>query len=106
KRVLEVPCLGHCDLAPVYMDGDTVVPEVVYRTNHGASLGLHQRDETLADYERRGGLAVLRDLPPPDRIVEKLKGSGLTGCGGAGFPTGIKWEAVSKEPAPRYVVVN
>jgi formate dehydrogenase beta subunit len=104
--VLGVECLGHCDLAPVLMRGDRVEPDVVHRTNEGASLGLAAVDETLADYERRGGLEVLRSLPGPDRIVEELKASGLRGYGGAGFPTGLKWEAVAREPAPRYVVVN
>src|SRR5687768_14182885 len=88
------------------MRGDAVEPEVTWTTNTGASLGLEQSDETLADYEARGGLSVLRNLPSKERIVEELKASGLTGYGGAGFPTGIKWEAVAKEPAPRYVVVN
>ena len=104
--VLGVECLGHCDLAPVLLRGDDVEPVVVYRTNDGASTGLAQADETLADYEARGGLSVLRDLPPNDRIVAELKASGLTGYGGAGFPTGVKWEAVAREPGPRYVVVN
>jgi formate dehydrogenase len=104
--VLGVECLGHCDLAPVLLRGDTVEPEVTYRTNEGAVLGLHERDETLADYERRGGLAVLRSLSGKEKIVEDLEASGLAGYGGAGFPTGVKWEAVAKEPAPRYVVVN
>jgi formate dehydrogenase beta subunit len=104
--VLRVECLGHCDLAPVLMRGDRVEPEVVHTTNTGASLRLEQADETLADYEARGGLAVLRNLPSKEQIVEQLKASGLAGCGGAGFPTGVKWEAVAKEPAPRYVIVN
>jgi formate dehydrogenase len=104
--VLGVECLGHCDLAPVLTRGDRVEPEVVHRANHGPSTGLGTRDEKLADYEARGGLAALRDLPAKDKIVEELKASGLTGYGGAGFPTGLKWEAVAKEPAPRYVVVN
>ena len=104
--VLGVECLGHCDLGPVLLRGDTLEPEVTYRTNEGASTGLHLRDETLADYEARGGFAVLRDLSAPERIVEELKASGLTGYGGAGFPTGIKWEAVAREPHPRYVVLN
>jgi formate dehydrogenase beta subunit len=104
--VLGVECLGHCDLAPVLTRGDLVEPEVVHRANDGLSTGLGTRDDTLADYERRGGLAALRNLPSKEMIVEELKASGLTGYGGAGFPTGLKWEAVAKEPAPRYVVVN
>jgi formate dehydrogenase len=104
--VLEVECLGHCELAPVLLRGDTVEPEAVHRTNDGPSLGLGRADETLADYEARGGYEVLRNLPEPERIVAELKASELSGYGGAGFPTGVKWEAVAKEPAPRYVVVN
>jgi NADH:ubiquinone oxidoreductase subunit F (NADH-binding)/NADH:ubiquinone oxidoreductase subunit E len=104
--VLGVECLGHCELGPVLMRGDSVEPDVVHRTNDGVSLGLGQVDETLADYQARGGYEVLRNLPPAERIVEELKASGLSGYGGAGFPTGVKWEAVAKEPAPRYVVVN
>jgi formate dehydrogenase beta subunit len=104
--VIPVECLGHCELAPVLLRGERVEPEVVHRTNAGVSLGLEQADETLADYEARGGLAVLRNLPSGEEIVAELKASGLAGYGGAGFPTGVKWEAVAREPAPRYVVVN
>jgi formate dehydrogenase beta subunit len=104
--VLGVECLGHCDLAPVLLRGDAVEPEVTHRANDGPSLGLARADPTLADYEARGGYDVLRSLPARERIVEELKASGLAGYGGAGFPTGVKWEAVAREPAPRYVVVN
>ncbi|TML11690.1 MAG: hypothetical protein E6G33_14450, partial [Actinobacteria bacterium] len=31
--VVEVPCLGHCELAPVHTVGDTIVPKPTYRTN-------------------------------------------------------------------------
>jgi len=103
---IEVACLGHCDLAPVMTRGDEIVPEVTYATNDGPAIGLGQRDETLADYEARGGLELARNRLTPERIVEELKASGLTGYGGAGFPTGIKWEAVLREPGPRFVVVN
>jgi NADH:ubiquinone oxidoreductase subunit F (NADH-binding)/NADH:ubiquinone oxidoreductase subunit E len=104
--VVAVECLGHCDLAPVLMRGGRVEPDVTHRANNGPSTGLAERDETIADYERRGGLAVLRALPAKEKIVEELKAAELSGYGGAGFPTGVKWEAVAKEPAPRYVVVN
>jgi formate dehydrogenase beta subunit len=103
---IEVACLGHCDLAPVLTRGDEIVPEVTHSTNDGAALGLGRLDETLEDYAARGGLEALRALPAQEKIVEELKASGLTGYGGAGFPTGLKWEAVAKEPGPRYVVVN
>ena len=103
---IEVACLGHCDLAPVLTRGDEIVPEVTHSTNDGPALELGRRDERLDDYVARGGLEVLRGLPAQDRIVGELKASGLTGYGGAGFPTGLKWEAVAKEPGPRYVVVN
>ncbi len=103
---IEVACLGHCDLAPVQTHGDEIVPAVTHAANVGPAIGLGRRDETLVDYEARGGLTVLRDLPSRERIVGELKAAGITGFGGAGFPTGIKWEAVSREPGPRYVVVN
>ena len=116
--VVEVPCLGHCDLAPVGTRGDLVLPHlshgvledaiagrwvegVAHRVGGGPSIALGQADETLADYERRGGLELLRSLPANEKIVEELKASGLAGYGGAGFPTGVKWEAVAREPAPR-----
>jgi formate dehydrogenase beta subunit len=103
---IEVACLGHCDLAPVLTRGDEIVPEVTHATNDGPVVGLARRDDTLDDYVARGGLDLYRELPPAERIVEELKASGLTGYGGAGFPAGIKWEAVAREPGPRYVVVN
>jgi NADH:ubiquinone oxidoreductase subunit F (NADH-binding) len=110
-EALPVPCLGHCDLAPVATRGDTILPfgregEVTHERNDGPSLGLGEADATLTDYERRGGLAVLRALPEADRIVGELKAAGLAGYGGAGFPAGVKWESVLREPGAPVVVVN
>ena len=39
-------------------------------------------------------------------MLERLEASGLTGMGGAGFPTWRKWDAVRSEPGPRIVIVN
>jgi formate dehydrogenase beta subunit len=105
-EAMEVACLGHCDLAPAMTRGDEIVPAVTHSTNHGPSVGLGHEDATLDDYAAHGGLELLRDLPPLAKLVEELQASGLTGYGGAGFPTGTKWDAVSKEPGPRCVVVN
>merc|ERR1711871_220783 len=44
----------------------------------------------------------------PDKIVEEIKGSGLRGRGGAGFPSGLKWSFMPKKSdgRPSYLVVN
>lgn len=40
-------------------------------------------------------------------LIEKIKKSGLTGRGGAGYPTGIKWERMyKKNPEKMYIIVN
>jgi len=44
-----------------------------------------------------------------DEIIEVVKASGLRGRGGAGFPTGMKWSFMPKEPKPgkpNFLVIN
>ena len=43
----------------------------------------------------------------PDAVIEEVKASGLRGRGGAGFPTGVKWSFMPKEPTkPHYLCCN
>ena len=86
-----VACLGHCDLAPVRMEGDQIAGGVT----HSANGFLLEEDE-------------LRPAPEvsPERVLEELKAAGLTGMGGAGFPAWRKWEAVRAETGPRVVICN
>ena len=45
----------------------------------------------------------------PDDIIQTMKDSGLRGRGGAGFPTGMKWSFMPKEPKPgkpNFLVIN
>jgi NADH-quinone oxidoreductase subunit F len=43
----------------------------------------------------------------PEQVVDLVKSAGLKGRGGAGFPTGLKWQFVVKDtPKPKYIVCN
>jgi NADH-quinone oxidoreductase subunit F len=66
----------------------------------------------LAAYQSVDGYAAVRTVlgrVPPAEIVQYVADSGLGGCGGGGFPTGRKWQAMptrAQRPGPRYFVVN
>ena len=73
-----------------------------------ARVGLNEPTD-LAAYEAHGGLAGLRRAltMSPEEVVAEVTASGLRGRGGAGFPTGIKWETVRKaQAALKFVCVN
>jgi NADH-quinone oxidoreductase subunit F len=43
----------------------------------------------------------------PNEVIDLVKASGLRGRGGAGFPTGLKWQFVLKDtPLPKYICCN
>ena len=66
--------------------------------------------ESLKDYVESGGFEALRSAVTsmtPAEVREELTQSGLRGRGGAGYPTGLKWQTVAKaEGAPKYVICN
>jgi len=56
-----------------------------------------------------GYLALAKILEKGDRmaVIEEMKRSGLRGRGGAGFPTGVKWEAAYREEGDeKYIICN
>jgi NADH:ubiquinone oxidoreductase subunit F (NADH-binding)/(2Fe-2S) ferredoxin len=66
--------------------------------------------EKIEDYIARDGYqaaakALLR--MGPEEIIEEVKESGLRGRGGAGFPTGVKWELCSRVKSDiKYILCN
>ena len=66
--------------------------------------------ENINEYIARDGYLALEKAlfeMTPEQIVDEVKKSGLRGRGGAGFPTGLKWEAGMKAPGDvKYVVCN
>ena len=69
-----------------------------------------QADWRLNGARARGDWDGTKDLIAKGRdwMVEQVKASGLRGRGGAGFPTGLKWTFMPKQPTgrPHYLVVN
>jgi NADH-quinone oxidoreductase subunit F len=66
--------------------------------------------ENIEDYIARDGYAALGKVlteMTPEEVIEEVKRSGLRGRGGAGFPTGLKWEFTRKAGGqPKYLIAN
>src|SRR5207247_1724460 len=118
-----VSCLGQCDRAPAGSINDVIVPgltparltDLVGAAAAGAALphmestpastplGIHPYAAGV-HYAALHGLLASRDI---EGVLTILKASELRGLGGAGFPTGVKWEIVRAAPGPeKYVVCN
>lgn len=123
-QVSGVSCLGRCDQAPALAINDTIyagvtehrLQELLKIIQQGALSDhtfVQQGSTTFAidPYERATDrFGALRDLLTRHDVagvIQALKDSGLRGMGGAGFPTGLKWEIVRNATGnEKYVVVN
>ncbi|MBI4186911.1 MAG: NADH-quinone oxidoreductase subunit NuoF [Chloroflexi bacterium] len=70
----------------------------------------HINPERIEDYVARDGYQSLKKAlfeMTPERVIKEVQRSGLRGRGGAGFPTGLKWEFCRNSPGDqKYVVCN
>jgi len=69
----------------------------------------HINPEKIEHYIANGGYRALRKalLMTPEQVIEEVTKSGLRGRGGAGFPTGRKWEFCRSAPGEKkYVICN
>ena len=71
--------------------------------------GVAEGREGLAEYRARGGYEALVKAvkAAPEEVIQVVSAAGLRGRGGAGFPTGKKWQFTRDAPEqPRYLVMN
>jgi NADH-quinone oxidoreductase subunit F len=74
--------------------------------NHVGEQNAFTLDAYMSQQRGYDGLRKALTLKPND-IIEQVKASGLRGRGGAGFPTGLKWQFVLKDtPKPKYICCN
>jgi len=75
-------------------------------TKHVGAPNAYTLDFYMKNQRGYEGLRKALALTPND-IIEQVKASGLRGRGGAGFPTGLKWQFVLKDtPKPKYICCN
>ncbi len=115
-RIQRVPCIGACNEAPNAVVGKNRIGhadlEMVQQAVVTRDVKPHAFDNTISfdEYFKKGGYKILESIYNEEitheTVIEKMKNAAFRGLGGAGFPTGVKWELVRKEKAPRFMVVN
>ena len=113
-RVLRAPCMGRCDTAPTLELGhnhiDHATVEKVRAAISSGDTNVKIPDyETLKSYLEKGGYSKLKSFEKSgnwQEVQETVLSAGLRGLGGAGFPSGKKWEFVRANSGPRYLAVN
>ncbi len=123
-ELVEVSCLGRCDVAPAADVNEHPAPMSDVDTLVAAARGDGVSEAVAATrtepwpndpYPRGSGVAeryaslraLLAGELNADEVVATLSASGLRGMGGAGFPTGKKWELVAGTDDPvKYAICN
>ena len=114
-KVVPGPCMGRCNVAPTVCVGKNYVDvanfDKVKKTIEEKNFDPFIPDYiSLSSYKKKGGYEIANKIKngviSKKQILDSLNESGLKGKGGAGFPTGKKWEIVSNYNGKKYVAVN
>ena len=114
-KVVPGPCMGRCNVAPTVCVGKNYVDVANYdkvkKTIDEKTFEPFIPDYiNLSAYKKNGGYEIANKINngviSKKQVLDSLNESGLKGKGGAGFPTGKKWEIVSNYNGKKYVAVN
>ena len=115
-KVVPGPCMGRCNVAPTVCVGKNYVDvanfDKVKKTIDEKNLFDPFIPDyiNLSSYKKNGGYEIANKIKngviSKKQVLDSLNESGLKGKGGAGFPTGKKWEIVSNYNGKKYVAVN
>ena len=114
-KVVPGPCMGRCNVAPTVCVGKNYVDvanfDKVKKTIDEKNFDPFIPDYiNLSSYKKKGGYEIAHKIKngviSKKQVLDSLNESGLKGKGGAGFPTGKKWEIVSNYNGKKYVAVN
>ena len=114
-KVVPGPCMGRCNVAPTVCVGKNYVDvanfDKVKKTIDEKNFDPFIPDYiNLSSYKKNGGYEISDKIKngviSKKQVLDSLNESGLKGKGGAGFPTGKKWEIVSNYNGKKYVAVN
>lgn len=114
-RVVAAPCMGRCHTAPVAEVGhchiDHASVERICTAVENNDTHPHVPSyQNLTEYQADAGYSSLQQCLSGQftrqQLIETMLDSSLRGMGGAGFPTGKKWQFVSGYAGPRLMAVN
>ena len=110
ENILEDPNSNGFTRHPLHMR-DPDIQSFLGRQKHIATEHSGQIDPLdLEEYRSKGGFEALSrclgEMTPGD-VIDQMKSSGLRGRGGAGYPSGQKWEAVQQsQDKTKYIICN
>ncbi len=114
-------CIGCCDEAPAMLVDDVAytrldekkIKDILEKvksskTKRHGSYKASENNVNAVKIVRKTGFKSLEKARSmnPEEVISKVKKSGLSGRGGAGFSTGIKWEFVNKTGKEGILICN
>lgn len=119
--IAECNCLGMCDQGPSILVNDILIPSVtkqkiqkiISSCKHG-TLEKDFSEQNKTNLIRKDHMIEFLEAPidsdkilsiDPETVIKQITTSDLRGRGGAGFPTGIKWESVRNSASERKILI-